>query len=178
METRLTPEGVLLAVGDAYNLTETSGANKSRPVIRGQRVAYVARPLLAEVASTAHVLDLGGQPDTAGWTRLERAQSRAHQPPADRPDRGVLKRTFAVEPEEVPKKAADATAPEAPKLLPVRDVTVELDGDTFVIRTGARVASIVSINPARRCQCGSSPRRPSWRGPEAWSPGPSTACAT
>src|ERR1700679_1357860 len=42
VETRLTPEGVLLSVGDAYNLTETSGADESRPVVRGQRVAYVA----------------------------------------------------------------------------------------------------------------------------------------
>src|SRR5262249_54487889 len=75
VETRLTPEGVLLSVGNAYNLTETSGADESRPVIRGQRVAYVARPLLAEVASTVHVIDLGGHPPLQGWSGMERAQN-------------------------------------------------------------------------------------------------------
>src|SRR5262245_59965017 len=58
VETRLSPEGVLLAVGDAYNLTDTNQADEARPVIRGERVAFVAQPTLEEVASTVHVLDL------------------------------------------------------------------------------------------------------------------------
>lgn len=149
VETRLTPEGVLLSVGDAYNLTETSGADESRPVIRGERIAYVATPQLNDVACTAHVVDLGRQPDTTGWTRTERAQNALTNLQATGQVGGVLKRTFAVEPEEVPKKADLLAEPAAaaPKLLPVRDVKVELDGASLTIRTGSRVAIIALDTP-------------------------------
>jgi hypothetical protein len=149
VETRLTPEGVLLSVGDAWNLTETSGADESRPVIRGQRVAYVARPLLAEVASTAHVVDLGGQPATDGWSPVERAQNALTNLQQTGQLRGVTKRTFAIEPEELPKKGGDplADGKEAPKPVPVRDVTVELDGENLIVRTGARSATVPLDTP-------------------------------
>src|SRR4029077_6723915 len=52
VETKLSPEGVLLSVGEAYNLTETSSADEGRPVVRGQRIAYVARPLLEKGGPT------------------------------------------------------------------------------------------------------------------------------
>jgi hypothetical protein len=128
VETLLTPEGVLLAVGDAYNLTETSGADESRPVIRGERAAYVAQPLLAEVASTVHVLDLGGQGVMRDWTRLERAQNALTNLQQTGQLRGVKKRTFAIPAEE-------------------RSVSVDLDGATLQIHAGARTAAIALDAP-------------------------------
>src|SRR6185436_16497772 len=52
VETSLSPEGVLLSVGDTYNLTETSSADESRPLVSGGHAAYVARPALADGAPT------------------------------------------------------------------------------------------------------------------------------
>ena len=59
-ETTLSPEGVLLGAGNVHNLTETSGAEESRPVVRGQRIVFVTRPLLEGASQTVHVIDLQG----------------------------------------------------------------------------------------------------------------------
>jgi hypothetical protein len=143
VDTRLTPEGVLLSVGDAFNLTETSSADEGKPVIRGERIAYVAHPLLAEVAPTVHVIDLHGQPagGTAEWTRLERLQNALSNAQQTGQLRGVLKRTFAIDPEE--KKVDPLADPkEATKVEGVRDVSVELDGARLTIRSGVRSATV------------------------------------
>jgi hypothetical protein len=94
----------------------------------------VARPLLAEVGATAHVIDLGGQPPTTGWTGLERTQNALTNLQQTGQLRGITKRTFAVEAVDEGK--------EAPKPEPVRDVTVALDGDTLTIHAGARTAAV------------------------------------
>jgi hypothetical protein len=136
VETRLSPEGVLLSVGAAYNLTETSSADEGRPLIRGQRIAYVTRPLVAEMTPTVHVIDLAGQPEqgTAGWTRLERAQNALSNAQATGQARGVMKRTFAIEPDE--KKGEPRAADAA------REVEIDLDATTLTIRSGARAAQL------------------------------------
>jgi hypothetical protein len=143
VSTKLSPEGVLLAVGEAYNLTDTSRADESKPVVRGQRIAYVARPLLEEVGTTAHVIDLGGQPNTLGWSRVERAQNAITNLQQTGQMRGVVKRTFAVEPEDPAKKGEG----EEKKSSPVRDVDVGIDGDTLTVRAGGRVAAIPLDKP-------------------------------
>ena len=163
VDTRLTPEGVLLAVGDAWNLTETSSADEGKPVIRGERIAYVAHPMLAEVAPTVHVLDLGGQPArvTAEWTRLERAQNALSNAQQTGQLRGVVKRTFAIDPEE--KKADPLEDPrEAERAQGVRDVSVELDGALLTIRSGARSAT-VALDPSAL----TAPALPAWIRTEA-----------
>lgn len=153
VETTLSPEGVLLSVGDTFNLTETSGADEARPVLRGERLAYVARPLLAEVATTVHVMDLSGHraASTAAFTRLERAQNAITNYQQTGQIRGVAKRTFAVEPDEKSEKKADPLAdPRAQKAAPPppRDVSVELDARlALTIRAGGRVAEIPLEGP-------------------------------
>jgi hypothetical protein len=142
VETRLSPEGVLLAVRSAYNLTETSGADEGKPVIVGERIAYVARPLLAEVSPTVHVIDLGGatKQQLASFSGLEKVQTAITNTQQTGQARGVVKRTFAVDPEE--GKDAD------PKTAPRREVTIELDPSTLTIHDGARTASIPLDGPA------------------------------
>jgi hypothetical protein len=148
VETRLSPEGVLLSVGEAYNLTETSSADESRPVIRGHRVAYVARPNIEDLEPTAHVLDLDGQgpTHTEAWTRLERAQNAVTNLQQTGQMRGVQKRTFAL---EAPEPPAGSGTPKAEKPAALRDVTVDLEegGAVLVLRSAGRVASIALDRP-------------------------------
>lgn len=71
VDARLSPEGSLLDVGDAYDLTRTSGADEGTPVVSGTRAAYVlyedARPV------AVHVLDLAGHGPSA-YAELSRFQ--------------------------------------------------------------------------------------------------------
>lgn len=147
VETRLSPEGVLLAVGSTYNLTETSSADEGRPVIRGERIAYVTRPLLAEVAPTVHVIDLSGQPAaaTTGWTRLERLQNALTNAQATGQMRGIERRIFAV---EVPEKKDDAKGDGKAGEAPESDVEIDLGGNKLTIRSSGRTAVLALDQPA------------------------------
>jgi hypothetical protein len=148
----LSPEGVLLDVGGAYNLTETRGADEDAPVVRGERVAYVARPLIEGANPTIHVLELSGQeklgPD---WSRLERLQNAVTNAQQTGQLRGVNKRTFAIEAEAPEKPAPEGGAdpspegearPAAPEAPPARPVEVALDGDALVVRDGDKHARL------------------------------------
>jgi hypothetical protein len=148
-ETTLSPEGVLLSVGDVHNLTETSGAEESRPAVRGERLVYVARPLVAGASQTVHVVDLRGQnlPENAGWTRLERAQNAITNYQTTGQMRGLSERVFTVE--------ADAAADAAPKgdaepkpgdAAP--EVTADLDGENLVVRAGGKALAVPLDKPA------------------------------
>ncbi len=130
--TSLSPEGVLLSVGDAYNLTETSSADESRPLIASGRVAYIARPVLAEGAPTVHLLDLGGRAAPSDWTRLERAQNAITNLQQVGQLRGLDRRTFAV---VVPEGEAGGKV-----LAP--SVAVSFAGDDLVIRAAGKVATL------------------------------------
>jgi hypothetical protein len=150
VETSLSPQGVLLAVNDVYNITETSGADESRPVINGDRIAYVSRPALAEVAPTVHVIDLAGQPDPGrDWTSLERVQNAIANAQQTGQLRGVGRRTFAI---ELQATAARESAPQGEAKaesgpLFDRDVSVDLDGDTLVIRAKGKVGAVSLVRP-------------------------------
>ncbi len=128
VDTELSPEGVLLKVGDAFNLTETSSADESRPVISGERVAYLARPTIAEGSPTAHVLDLSGQPPVgADWTRSERFQNAITNWQQTGQLRGVGKRTFQVD---------------------AKDVSVDLDATSLTIHAGGKNGSVALAGKA------------------------------
>ncbi|WP_437642153.1 hypothetical protein [Sorangium sp. So ce854] len=99
VDTRLSPEGVLLDVSAVHNLTETSGADESRPVLRGESLAYVSRPLIEAASPTVHVLDLDGQrlPRGVEWTAIERIQHAITSWQATGRLRGIGRRTFAID---------------------------------------------------------------------------------
>ncbi|WP_437878936.1 hypothetical protein [Sorangium sp. So ce513] len=99
VDTRLSPEGVLLDVRSVHNLTETSGADESRPVLRGESLAYISRPLIEAASPTVHVLDLDGQrlPRGADWTAIERIQHAITSWQATGRLRGIGRRTFAID---------------------------------------------------------------------------------
>lgn len=75
LSTRLSPEGVLLDVGEPHRLTKSSSVEESSPAIQGDlaATALVADGLVLGV----QLVDLGGEPrpEGASWTRLARAQN-------------------------------------------------------------------------------------------------------
>ncbi len=99
VETRLSPTGVLLEVGGAYNLTETAAADESRPVVAGSLVAYLAEPLVEGARTTVGVLDLRGETKPYGddWTRTEKLQQALTYYQQTGQRRGVGKAVYALE---------------------------------------------------------------------------------
>ncbi len=73
---RLTPEGVLLSVGGAYNLSQTSAVDELRPVGHGSRFAFAAQSAFEDAPSVVRLFDLaGGSEDRGEWTRMQRMQA-------------------------------------------------------------------------------------------------------
>ncbi len=70
-DARLSPEGVLLSVGRAHDVSDTTAVDEPRPLSRGHSFAYL------EPSGTIRLFDLNGPPSSgrAGWTRLERLQA-------------------------------------------------------------------------------------------------------
>lgn len=98
VETRLSPEGQLLDVGDAFNLTHSTGADEGLPVFRGSLVAYLVsvdgRP------EAVHVLDLAGHDPTAyaELSRMQRTQVKLADLQTTGNARGVKKTVYALVP--------------------------------------------------------------------------------
>jgi hypothetical protein len=148
--TQLTPEGVLLSVGTAYNLTVTSDADESRPILRGQRIAYVTRPL-DDAPPTVHVIDLAGEArsSTASFTRIQRAQNAVTNLQQTGQLRGVQKMTFAFHAPEAKKAEPGSPAPPAGSPAPeqMSDLDIGLQGASLTIRSGGRTAKIALDQP-------------------------------
>lgn len=75
VETRLSPAGVLLAIDAVHDLTGTTGAEESAPVVVGERAAFVQKSLVPGAPTTIGVIDLAGQAVPGDFTTAERAQS-------------------------------------------------------------------------------------------------------
>ncbi len=150
---RLSPEGQLLEVDYAHNLTRTSGADEGLPVLEGSLAAYVVsvdgRP------EAVHVLDLAGH-DTRAYEELSRFQ-RFQLGVADWQQtgqaRGMKRSVFALVP---PPARAELTfrpggtlaiTTEARTLLviPARDLVT--DGTAFVRVTPEVLAKPPTFGP-------------------------------
>ncbi|WP_434048679.1 MULTISPECIES: hypothetical protein [Sorangium] len=155
VDTRLSPEGVLLDVSGVHNLTETSGADESRPVLRGDALAYITRPLIEAASPTVHVLDLDGQrvPASDDWTAIERMQHALTNWQATGRLRGIGRRTFAIDPAPIdetghgePGEREPAEGePDGGSRPPANagDVAIALEDDTaVVVRASGREARL------------------------------------
>jgi hypothetical protein len=154
---KLSPEGVLLDVGGIYNITETSGADESVPVVQGERFAYVAQPLVAGSHSTVHVIDLSGQALAQDdFSRVERLQLSITNAQDTGQFRGIGKRTFAVSKDEPaggdaahgaeknPEGEAEGQAPPSGDVEPpVSRVRCALENDVLVVTDEGREARIL-----------------------------------
>jgi hypothetical protein len=69
-DARLSPEGVLLGIGRAHDISDTTAVDEQRPVGRGTRFAY------ADPNGAVRLFDLAGEPSAARahWSKLERFQ--------------------------------------------------------------------------------------------------------
>lgn len=74
LQARLSPAGALLGLSHPRNLSDTIGADETRPVVVGQRVAFASLSGVEGAPSVVTVLDFAGQGATDDWPVLERAQ--------------------------------------------------------------------------------------------------------
>jgi hypothetical protein len=133
VEARLSPEGEVLDVGDAWNLTETSGADESRPILRGHIAVYTTT---ADGLYTGlHRLDLDGRSADANgdFNRLQRAQVALTNLQRTGQRAGVVHDTFAFDP--VARRAALAWRD---------DGLVEAHADDRVVVVDPRQARVIS----------------------------------
>jgi hypothetical protein len=98
VEARLSPEGVLLAVGDTWNVTDTSGVDESRPIVRDGTAVYTTST--EGLMTGVHVLDLAGAEtdDRAGFSTLQRAQVALANLQQTGQTSGVTHTAFAFDP--------------------------------------------------------------------------------
>src|SRR5579859_1471999 len=98
VEARLSPEGVVVELGDVYDVTETSGVDESRPVVRGRVAAYTTAA--DGLYTGVHVLDLAGRaPSTyRDFTRVQRAQLALTGLQQTGQTSGVVHDTYALDP--------------------------------------------------------------------------------
>lgn len=107
VEASLSPAGVLLSVDGVHNLTGTTGAEESEPVVVGGRAAYVAKSLVPGAPTTVGVLELSGETLPGDFGRMERAQTAITAWQETGRFTGIGKRTLVVDGEgEVSIEAA------------------------------------------------------------------------
>jgi len=123
VNARLSPDGVLLEVGDVFNLTATTGADESRPVVHDEHVAYVSRSLFPGAPTTVSVLDLrGGGVGVEGWSRFERSQQAITNYQQTGRLAGVGRQTYVVDSKSL--------------------VTLSLRADAVTVHAGEREATL------------------------------------
>jgi len=135
VHARLSPEGALLEVGGAYNLTETSAVDERPPLGCRRRFAFVEQPLeAARAADRVRVIDLqadGGDrsdpaagQDRSSWSWLERLQAAVTRwQDTGRPG-GVARWSYTVQP--TPEQLTIAAGPE--------HLRIQADGRTAELR--------------------------------------------
>jgi len=104
VEARLSPEGSLLAVGGNYNLTHTTGADETKPVLspRSPRASAIIAycTVVDGLYTSIHTIDLGGESAEryADFTRLQKWQIALSNLQQTGRTRGVIHNTFALDP--------------------------------------------------------------------------------
>jgi hypothetical protein len=98
VDARLSPEGQLLDVGDAHNLTKSTNADEGLPIVRGSLVAYAVE--VDDRPEAVQVLDLAGH-DVRAYdelTRTEKWQVKLADLQGTGNSHGVKKTVFALTP--------------------------------------------------------------------------------
>lgn len=96
VEARLSPEGAVLEVGAAFNLTRTASVDESRPVFKAHFAAYTTS--VDNVVTGVHVLDLAGRAAPAEFNRTQRAQVAIANLQQTGQTRGIVQNAFGLEP--------------------------------------------------------------------------------
>jgi hypothetical protein len=98
VDARLSPEGVLLEVGDAWNVTRTTGAEESVPILNGSIAAYSTN--VDGTFTGLHTLDLAGQSPAlyTDFTRVQRWQTALTNLQQTGQTSGVLHEAYSLAP--------------------------------------------------------------------------------
>jgi hypothetical protein len=102
VETRLSPEGAVLWVGDARDVTNTSGADESRPLLNASPSGTLAAYTTSAdgLVTGVHVLDLRGPApeEQADFTRTQRIQAALTNIQQTGQAAGIAHVAFALDP--------------------------------------------------------------------------------
>jgi hypothetical protein len=95
LEARLSPSGALLDLRGERNLSDTTGADETRPLVAGTHVVFASNSGVAGAPSVVTALDFAGQPKQP-WTMLERVQTALSNWQETGQLAGVARTSFAV----------------------------------------------------------------------------------
>lgn len=146
VEARLSPEGSLLSVGTAYNLTHTTGAEESKPVFSSRApngssiLAYAT--VVDGLYTSIHTIDLAGEsPDRYGdFTRLQKWQTALSNAQQTGNTRGVIHNTFALDPVSNSLSLSFSNR---------NSLDVVADGTSFKIDPEAATSTLASVQIAK-----------------------------
>ncbi|HXN33914.1 MAG TPA: hypothetical protein VN894_18720, partial [Polyangiaceae bacterium] len=147
VETRLSPEGEVLHVGEAWNVTETTGADESRPIVRGHVAIYAA--VSDGLYTGLHILDLGGRTANSrgDFTRMQRTQIALTNLQRTGQVEGVVHDTYALEP--VARNATFAWRADAMVEVQADDRTVVIDPSRSSVVSGSEFVHVLLDERAR-----------------------------
>ncbi len=98
VETVLAPNGRVRSIAGIYNLTDTSAADETRLVVGGERAAWTIGG--GGKTYSVHMVDLRGAElaESKAWSRTKRWQHRMTNLQKTGSERGVVKRSFKLDP--------------------------------------------------------------------------------
>jgi hypothetical protein len=137
-EARLSPSGALLELGGGYNLSDTTGADETRPIVLGERVAFASNSGVEGAPSVVTLLDLAGQ-EKIEMAPLSRAQNALTNLQMTGRFSGIGRRTFVV--------TGDG------------DVEVAVDAGAIVVRSSSGAAVLANAG-------GATSELPAWIEPQ------------
>ena len=98
VRARLSPEGKLLELDGAWNLTRTTGVDEGAPSIHGSMMAFTTR--VEPIVTAVHTIDLAGRDvaEYTDFTRTQRAQTAISNLQATGQTTGVVRTSYALDP--------------------------------------------------------------------------------
>src|SRR5260370_9353455 len=147
VDARLSPEGSVLEVGSAHNVTETSGVDESRPMIRGTTAIYTTAA--DGLVTGVHVFDLGGPAASsyADFSPMQRIQVSLTNGQTTGRASGLLHTTFALDP--IARRFTVAWRGDGIIEVRADDPVVVLDPDHARVVAGQPFVRVVTDEPAR-----------------------------
>ncbi|HXX66492.1 MAG TPA: hypothetical protein VEK07_04900 [Polyangiaceae bacterium] len=147
VEARLSPEGSLVSVEGTWNVTQTSGVDESRPVLKGESAVYSTSTdgLMIGI----HVLDLAGRPsvETSGLSRLQRIQVALTNLQQTGRAAGIVHTAFAFD--QVARRGSFEWRDDGLVEARADDRVVILDPSHRTVVSGAEFVRVLPDEPAR-----------------------------
>jgi hypothetical protein len=147
VEVRLTAEGRFVRLGSVHDITETSGVDESRPILRGQKLVYTTAA--DGLVTGVHVIDLAGPPPSTydGWTRLQKAQAALTNLQQTGQSAGFVNAMFALDP--VARRTSVAFRDDGSLEIHADDHVIQLDPESGRVVAGASFVRVVPDERAR-----------------------------